>query len=236
MLKFAFIMRPSPEFIVEHYKAFNQQIFAGQLPMPHLRLTDAKTYIGNMRCRKKRTFTGLTMNYDFVMSFSITHDMPQAEWEDTIIHEMIHYYIYFNNLHDDAPHGTLFRKWMDTINERLGRHIAISHRADREESLQARKEKMARIREHFVCISRLDDGKLGCTVCPRTRLFEFRRSFEQFFRIKSMRWFATLDPFFNRYPHVTTPKIYAITQKDIDEHLADATELVYRNRMFVAKQ
>lgn len=55
-------------------------------------------------------------------------DLPEDLLQDTILHEMIHYYIAVNHLRDTSTHGQLFRREMKRINEQGNRHITISYR------------------------------------------------------------------------------------------------------------
>ena len=65
-------------------------------------------------------------------------DLPEELVEDTILHEMIHYYIAFNHWSDTSTHGQLFRREMKRINEKGGRHISISYRPNPEQLAQLR--------------------------------------------------------------------------------------------------
>lgn len=65
-------------------------------------------------------------------------DLPEELVEDTILHEMIHYYIAFNQWRDTSTHGQLFRREMKRINEKGGRHISISYRPNPEQLAQLR--------------------------------------------------------------------------------------------------
>lgn len=238
-------MIPTLDFVSSRFARFNRELFGSRLPTPVFRLTRAQTFLGNMRCRRRRTLLGRVENYGFVMSISTSHDLGEAEWEDTVIHEMIHLAIMASNRRDDAPHGTLFQGMMRQINAKYGRHITVSHHSPKAVQQARRAERLAAVKVHYVCVvaydaRRLGTGetgrRLGCVVGARTRLFLIHRALVQWLRPEQIRWFATTDPFFNRYPRVTTAKIYGITQQDVDVHLHDAVEFVYTGRAFVAKR
>lgn len=55
-------------------------------------------------------------------------DLPEDVVKDTIIHEMIHYYIMSNQMQDTAPHGKLFIAKMQEINRKFNRNLAVTHR------------------------------------------------------------------------------------------------------------
>ena len=47
---------------------------------------------------------------------------------DTIIHELIHYYLAFFDMNDKTSHGENFKRMMKDINARFGRHVRISYK------------------------------------------------------------------------------------------------------------
>ena len=77
---------------------------------------------------------------DFILRINTRADLPEELVEDTILHEMIHYFIAVNQLHDTRTHGQIFRREMKRINEMGGRHISISYRPNSEQLAQLRKE------------------------------------------------------------------------------------------------
>ena len=68
-------------------------------------------------------------HYDFRLRINTRIDLPEEEIEDTIIHEMIHYFIEVNKMEDSSAHGPLFLHMMNTINEKFGRHLTVSRKA-----------------------------------------------------------------------------------------------------------
>jgi len=66
------------------------------------------------------------MNFQFVISTKV--DLPEAEVEDTIIHEMIHYWILSNQMQDTGPHGDIFKAKMKEINMKYNRNLSIVHK------------------------------------------------------------------------------------------------------------
>ena len=93
----------------------NETYFDGQLPMPKLKLSRAKTRLGQMACKRRGGFrlTGWSPKahkyYDFSISISTYYSLSDDELEDVMIHEMIHYCIAYTGLEDSSPHGKIFR-------------------------------------------------------------------------------------------------------------------------------
>lgn len=127
-------MRPTLEYIERKFNEFNELCFGGELPALPFRISSARTFLGQISYVKKRNRDGSWSYRDFTFRVSNRHDLPEPIVEDTIIHEMIHYHILYNQLQDNAPHGLLFRRKMNEINKRFGRNVSISHRRTAEES------------------------------------------------------------------------------------------------------
>ena len=157
---------------------------------------------------------------DFVLRISTRFDLPEAEIEDTLIHEMIHYKIALEGLQDTSTHGRLFRAMMKEINDRYGRHLSISHKAGPEEL-----DRDTRIRTHHVCVSRLADGRTAVTVAAGTRVRSIRRAFKWSPTVRSSTWYRSTDPWFNRFPHCRSAKLFPVDPDTLQLHLKDATPL-----------
>ena len=77
------------------------------------------------------------------MRISLDFDLPQEEWEDVVIHEMIHLHIAHHDIKDSSSHGPKFRAMMADINRRHGRRICVTARSTKEEL-----DKDKRVRGH----------------------------------------------------------------------------------------
>ena len=156
-------MIPTIEYVQQKFREFNVTMFDGRLPEPPISITNAKTYLGVCAFRKHRKWHGRLEYSDFKIRISRRFDLPQNEIDDTIIHEMIHYYIGLFSPADMPGHSPLFRKMMADINERFGRHISVSHRLSKEQQEQAIDN---RPKKHVVASVVLKDGRTGIKVIP----------------------------------------------------------------------
>ena len=121
-------MKATIPYVEKKFEEFNQLIFDGKLPKLPIELSDAKSFLGLCVYKKRRTLLGKVVCYDFKLRINTRIDLDEAEVEDIIIHEMIHYYIGYNGIVDSSAHGRVFRQLMMEINERYGRHIRVSHK------------------------------------------------------------------------------------------------------------
>ena len=217
-------MRPTRQYIEHRFSEFNSQIFGGQLPTVPVHLTSARTYLGQLGFKRKHTLLGGIKNYDFVLRISTRTDLPEQEIEDTLLHEMIHLYIANRQQKDTSAHGTLFRQLMADINCRYNRHITISHRRT-----DAEQEQDTQRRLHLLCVSTFDSGEQGITIAAKSRISFLWDAMPTFPHVMKTRWYATYDPYFNRYPRTLTPKIYRINPDDLAAHLKDARPIHQKN-------
>lgn len=198
----------------DHYNAL---CFNGSLPEVPFVLTRAETFLGKMCFKTGRGFPGRSVPHDFHIRLSSAFDLPETEWDDVIVHEMIHLYIASNNFRDTSAHGRLFREMMDRMNRKYGMHMAVSHR----KSPDAVSPRMSRRRVHCVCVSTFPDGRQGVTVCSAAMAHRIDRGLPRCYVLTDRKWYVTDDLFFNRFPHSRLPRIYRISGEDLAAHLSD---------------
>ena len=217
-------MRATQAYIEEKFDEFNRQMFGGSLPRIPVELSDAKTYLGLCVCTKCRKPFGKTELSDFRLRINKRVDLPERELEDIIIHEMIHYYIGFNKLDDASAHGPLFRRIMNTINRKYGRHIAVSHKptAEQREQLQDKRRRM-----HVVAVVAFTDGRKGIKVLPRvsTSIHYYYNNVKANKQVATIQLYLSSNIFFNQFPNSKALKVHFLSADEIDRHLAGAQKL-----------
>lgn len=214
-------MTPTVEYLEERFDTFNRMCFDGALPRIPIKLSRARTFVGRLIYRPVRDWRGrVVRREDFVLRISTYFDLPEAEIEDTLIHEMIHYWIAWKGIKDTSSHGKEFRRIMKEINALHGRHLTISHKSTPEEQ-----DRDTRVRDHYFCVSQLADGRTALTVAAQPCIARIRRAFRWSPSIRSQTWYHSRDPWFNRYPHCRSPKIFPVDPAVLQPHL-DAAELL----------
>lgn len=218
------------EFLNQKFDELNELCFGGALPKVSIRLSKARTYLGQLGFKRKRPLFGKTQYYDFVLRISTRLEQTEEEIIDTLLHEMIHLYIASHQLKDSSSHGKVFRQMMNDLNQRFGRHITISHRKTKDELNQDTQR-----RQHLVCVSTLASGERGITIAAKSRLLLLWDQIPRIPEIVSQTWYVSYDPYFNRFPRALTPKVYRISPSDLDLHLKAARSLVRQGRkIFIA--
>lgn len=212
-------MIPDLTFVTNSFNRFNAVIFNSSLPLPRIVLTRARTFRGKLCYMMSHSFLKKTAR-DFELRISTVFDLPTEEWEDVVIHEMIHLHIAHKKIKDSSSHGPVFRQIMCDINHTYGRNIVVSARAT-EKQLDADN----RIRGHYVCLAKFNDGRLGVAPVTKSNIFSLWEEFQKFPEVQTVKWVGTLDPWFNRFPRVRKPKLYLAKREEVALHLKDGKPL-----------
>ncbi len=217
-------MRPTIPYIKSKFDEYNRKFFGGKLRRIPVELSNAFSYMGVCVYKSRRLPDGSVENYDFRLRISTRMDLPEKEVEDTIIHEMIHYYIWSNQIRDTSTHGKVFRQIMDNINERYGRHITIAHRSTKEER-EAAIDK--RPRWHVVAIVTFTDGKQGLKLLPRIgqRIVDYHKAVMGSSKVSGIEYYMELDPWFNRYPTSSAFNVIFAPMEVVRAHITGKTTL-----------
>lgn len=211
-------------YIKRKFEEFNQQIFAGKLPMLPIKLSNAKSFLGACTYKKRLGKNGKIEKYNFSLRINTSIDLPEEEVEDTIIHEMIHYYIGYNQLEDTSPHGQIFQQIMNTINEKYGRHLTISHKCNKTQNEQAVDKRQ---HYHVVAVVSFKDGRIGFKVLPRVlqSILKYYNSVKTANDVVSVNLYMSNNIFFNRFPNSSALNVHFIEDSEIKKHLNDAEKM-----------
>lgn len=205
-------MIPTISYIRARFEEYNRLYFDGSLPLLPMRLSNAKGYLGRVSFKRVLQPDGTHHNTDFVLHINARIDLPEEVVEDTILHEMIHYYIGYHQLRDTSPHGQLFRAHMERINRTGNRRICVSTRLTKEQQRQI----IGVAKPHVVAVAHFSDGRIGLKVIPRQvkTILRFHRQALRSFPIDDIQWYYTEDEYFSRYPSSEKLRLYLITDCD----------------------
>ena len=227
-------MKVTIQYIEKKFEEFNQLMFAGKLPKLPIELSNAKTFLGMCVYKKRKLPNGEFEKYDFRLRINTRIDLIEAVIEDTIIHEMIHYFIDVNKMEDASAHGPVFQHIMNTINEKYGRNLSISHKASQTEQEQSYDTKT---HWHVVTIIYFKDGKTGVKVLPRIehKIIDFCSKLMEWPIVSDYLLYMTNNPFFNRFPTSTALRISPVCQDELKNQLESAEELMLKDNHIVKK-
>lgn len=206
-------MQPTPYFVFTNFERFRGEIFDKRLPYVDLGVGHAVRQLG--------CFRHPTRGKDLDMckiTLSTKFDLTEREWEDVLIHEMIHFYLWYYDNADPTAHGPNFLRMMQEINLRHGRNITVKHQTDPTRS------EIVGSGSYFICLLIHHDEALSIAVCSKSFIFDFEKKISIVSTVKAHKWYWSADNWFSRFPKIRSPKSYKITVEEFKEHFARATE------------
>lgn len=217
-------MKPTVQYVESKFDEFNAMIFDGKLPKIPVALSNAASYVGLCTFKTRRRPFRAPEYYGFKLRISTRFDLPEAEVEDTVIHEMIHYHIRLNGIKDTSAHGKVFRQMMDDINRKFGRHVTISHRTTKEQR-EAALDKRPRLR--VVAVVTFKDGRQGLKLLPpvEKKVSAYHRALMRSGRVSGIEYYQESDPWFNRYPTSTAFNVFFVPMDEVRKHLTPGNQI-----------
>lgn len=211
-------MIPTISYMQQAFDRYNQLCFKGQLTPPSFKLSHSCSRLGWMRYKRTRRLLRV-VNTDYVIALSVSYDLSVEELDDVLIHEMIHYYIASQGLRDNAPHGALFRKLMNEINDLYGRHITVSAR---HKASSAATPRTAQDVPRLVLALEMADGtRYLSQVAPRAMMNVTMR-ITLIPDLQRYAWYESRHPFFATLPKVRTARAVSVTSAQYDDYLQGA--------------
>ena len=99
-------MIPDIEFLTKYFYIYNKKYFYSKLPLPIFKLHRPIRYLGYYK----------NDGGNHIISICESYDGEERFFENTLIHEMIHYYLNFTNIEDKRSHGRNFYREAKRIN------------------------------------------------------------------------------------------------------------------------
>lgn len=207
-------MKLTTDILHKWFILFNDEYFGGELPVPRLALSKARTRLGTMSCKCTRRMFRRVYS-DFTIRISTFYDCSEREYQETLLHEMIHYYITYRHIPDTSSHGRVFREMMQRINSRHGWHITVSatHR------LQPACQAATPVTYVVLAIVKDDGTRMFSVVNPKAaRGIDIQAHSVK--EIADHRWYMTQDQYFSDFPKVRTLRARRVTAAIYDEKTA----------------
>ena len=95
------------KYMEENFELYNKKYFNGVLKKHHFRIINTRRRLGSMSRIHGR----------YIISISKYYDRDKFQYDNTLIHEMIHLYIYQQDIEDNGPHGRRFKAECARINK-----------------------------------------------------------------------------------------------------------------------
>lgn len=100
----------------------NEKYFEGKLPFPQFELLHSFRTCGYFDCDYEQGWFSRTL-YNFRISMTDYYDFTPRQFEDILVHEMIHYYLAYFGIDKSLGHGREFKKMAKRLNQTYGLNI-----------------------------------------------------------------------------------------------------------------
>lgn len=214
-------MQISVQWLEQWFTVFNEQYFDSGLPLPRLALSRSRTRLGSMSCKRLTRLLRGTKFSDFTIRLSNYYDLSEREFQNVLLHEMIHYSIAYTGLKDTSPHGVVFRRMADEFNRKHGWNIKVTG-----STRGVRPAKPQPDREFLVLALLLDSGEHLFSVVNPRYAHEIDRNIRSVSRVKNFSWYTTRDRYFMDFPRVRSLRGRRVSMDVYEKKTAEMTPFV----------
>ena len=100
------------------FRQFNQDYFGNLLPMPYIKIRPSVNTLGDFSYMQNEMF-GTTET----LEISDFYEYTSNQLRDIVVHEMIHYYLYYIGEDVRLKHGKSFMRMARQLNQSYGLHV-----------------------------------------------------------------------------------------------------------------
>lgn len=212
-------MTPTIDYLQEQFSRFNATYFGNELPTPHIVIAHARTFAGKFLFRRRdRLRVQKVKDRDYTIKISDFYDLPEREVQNTLLHEMIHYYIEYRGIKDTSPHGDVFKSMMEHLN---GKGWNITVRVNTDTASIAERNSVAAVRT--VLALRTDNGKLFFSVVNPKFVERLERKIRLSPNIVFHKWLKSSDAYFQRFPAVRSLRGIRVDEATFRKFMENAT-------------
>lgn len=157
--------------IRNQFDKWNETIFNNELPVPAFELMQTKSLLGQFKWRK---IAGDKMGY--TIRISVFYDRPLDAYIDTIVHEMLHYYIKYKGIKDTSSHGRVWKRMAAEISNKYNLTITRTNPAGGgvSNAVIEKREKKKVSKYEYVFVCKMNDGvHYGAGVVPSSKMHMF---------------------------------------------------------------
>lgn len=100
------------------FRQFNQNYFGNMLPMPYIKIRHSVNTLGYFSYIQNE-MSGTTETLEISDFYAYTSN----QLRDIVVHEMIHYYLYYIGEDVRLKHGKSFKRMARQLNQSYGLHV-----------------------------------------------------------------------------------------------------------------
>ncbi|MDY4038585.1 MAG: SprT-like domain-containing protein [Prevotella sp.] len=216
-------MQIDKEWLGHWFDRFNHDYFADRLPRPRLSVGRSRTRLGSMTCRRQIRMLR-TVRTDYAIRLSNYYDQSERQFQNVLLHEMIHYDLAYSGQRDSSPHGPLFRSRMNELNRLHGWEITVTTSVCGLRVVGG----MTKRKTYLVLALTMQTGhRVLSVVNPR-----YARHIDQILRTASdvtdHGWYTSSDTYFAVFPCVRSPRGHRVPPALFDEKVSRMTPFSLR--------
>ena len=211
------------DLLQQWFRQFNETYFDGILPMPVLLLSKTRSRLGSIRYRRRRHLFHNDCD-NVTIRISTYYESTEHEFQSVLLHEMIHYYIAYKDIHDTSSHGRVFREIMNRLNKDYGWDISVR---------SARQEKNADTERtyddsYLVFAAILETGEhILSVVNPRYALILDGQAKKER-HIAQHEWYISHSPHFRNFPKVRSLRGVTVSKEEFEEKVSTMEKFVLK--------
>ena len=176
------------------FAEWNKKAFKGELPEPSFELMRTRSLLGQFCPRK---IFGVET---YKIRISVYYDRPYESYVDTIVHEMLHFYIRYKGIKDTSSHGREWKRMAKQLSNKFGLTITRTNPAGGGVSEAVKQKKITSKTKHeYVIVCKLNNShKYGAAVIPVNKLDWYKKQFDNWklvltYKIVLAPWSETFD-------------------------------------------
>lgn len=194
------------EWILKWFCYYNKTYF-NNLPIPQIVLSRSKNMAGVMRTSSSR------FNKKYEIGMSVLYDMTERQAQNILLHEMIHYFIAYNGIKDSSPHGKVFHKYMNELNDKYGWEISVSAT---HAGLKLIEEPAKDNKGYVVLTMKINNQNYISSVSTKS-IKKLNSQLQHVIGLNDSHWYTSKSNFFHNLPKVRSLKAMKIEESKLNE-------------------
>ena len=171
--------------IERQFDKWNKTIFGGELPRPTFELMQTKSILGQFKWRR------IGWNrIGYTIRISTFYDRPLEYYIDTIVHEMLHYYIKYKGIKDTSSHGRIWKQKAAEISKKYNLTITRTNPCGGgvSEAVLEKREGRRVAKYEYVFVCKMRDGiHYGAGVVPSSKVHLYVPGFKNWKNVESFK-------------------------------------------------
>ena len=111
----------SPHNIIAGFFIYNKDYFNGTLAIPKVKVNNSYKHIGRFYYSYNRE----SRTMEPTIEMSRCYDFTDDQFQDILVHEMIHYYLAYYGIDRKVKHGQDFLNMANFLNQNYGLNIVV---------------------------------------------------------------------------------------------------------------